>query len=488
MHSIMRSTNALCISSKDRWLLMANTAHMGGINGVLRCLLNGATVYLFSFFQSGLNDLEDYMETHAITVFHAVPSIYRLFIKNLPRQADFPDLRLFLVGGEAMFKNDVELFQRHFKPSCKLVNHLGCTEFSGYAEYIIDHDTVLEEDIVPVGYPAEDTKLSIVDENGKPVENGQVGNIQIQSEFLASGYWRDPELTKARFAIAGKDNQRAYLPGDIGKIRPDGCLVFMGRNDSQVHIRGNRVEIIEIETALLNLPEVEETRVLPFMRAENETALAGYITVSPGQTAETKTIKHCLRTTLPDYMIPDKILLIDKFPLNTNGKVDLKQLPKPDWHEQENPVASVLSEKKKSEQQNRKSTTPVDESEKVKDVYNTIEKRLCRIWEKLLGQASVGTKDHFFEIGGDSLRVIKLFAIIEKEFNLTFPPYTIFQFPSIVKLATLIKEKEKDTALIVLKSIQKANQEPIFWLSCGFDPGQVPLVPLETYWEKRPDK
>lgn len=328
LHSVMRSTNSLQITPEDRWLSLANPAHMGGINGVLRVLLNGATLYLYSLLRNSLPALGDYLNDNAITVFHAVPTMYRLFVKSQAGRAEFPDLRMFLIGGEALFANDVKLFQTYFKFPCKLVNHLGCTEFSGYAEYVIDQTTNLDDGVVPAGFAAEGMAISIVDDYGRPVEPGQVGNIEISSEFLAMGYWQDPELTQSRFGtvLSTSSQKRSYQPGDIGKMRPDGCLIFLGRDDSQVHIRGNRVELIEIEQALRKFPQIEDARVVAFRRSNDELTLKAYVILQFEKFVNVNEIKRYLRQTLPDYMIPNDIVCIDAFPINANGKVDLKKL------------------------------------------------------------------------------------------------------------------------------------------------------------------
>jgi acyl-coenzyme A synthetase/AMP-(fatty) acid ligase len=324
----MRSTNSLQIAPDDRWLLLVNPAHMGGINGVLRALLNGATLYLYSLLRNSLPALRDYLNEHVITVFHAVPTVYRLFVKSQAGRAEFPDLRMFLIGGEALFANDVKMFQTYFKAPCKLVNHLGCTEFSGYAEYVIDHTTTLDGGVVPVGFAAEGMEISIVDDYGRSVEQGQVGNIEICSEFLAMGYWQDPDLTQSRFrtVISNSIQKNIYQPGDIGKMSPDGCLIFLGREDSQVHIRGNRVELIEIEQALRKFPQIADARVVAYRRSNDELALTAYITLQVENNAKVNEIMRYLGRTLPDYMVPNDIVCIDEFPLNANGKIDYKML------------------------------------------------------------------------------------------------------------------------------------------------------------------
>lgn len=332
LHSVMRSTNSLQITPDDRWLLLVNPAHMGGINGILRVLLNGATLYLYSLLRNSLPALRVYLNEQAITVFHAVPTVYRLFVKSQAGRAEFPALRMFLIGGEALFANDVKLFQACFKAPCKLVNHLGCTEFSGYAEYVVDQNTTLDDGVVPVGFAAEGMEISIVDDHGRVVEPGQVGNIEICSEFLAMGYWQDPDLTRSRFrtVISKSTQKRSYQPGDIGKMRPDGCLVFLGRDDSQVHIRGNRVELIEIEQALRKFSQIEDARVVASRRSNDELTLTAYVTLQVERVADGNEIKHYLGQILPDYMIPNDIVYLDEFPLNANGKVDYTMLLKAD--------------------------------------------------------------------------------------------------------------------------------------------------------------
>src|SRR5262249_36929532 len=157
----------------------------------------------------------------------------------------------------ASHRRDIELFRAHFPATCVLHCGFGSTETGVVRHFFIDHQTRLEGDSVPLGYPIADIELALLDEHGAPVAPGEIGEIVIRSQFISRGYWRRPDLNEGLFGVDPHDPRvRSYRTGDLGVLRADGCLEHRGRKDSQIKIRGNRVELAEIETALRGLPGV----------------------------------------------------------------------------------------------------------------------------------------------------------------------------------------------------------------------------------------
>jgi non-ribosomal peptide synthetase component F len=203
----------------------------------------------FKLRAESIGALVDFARRDRATVLHAVPSVFRLFAGSIPPGVRFPDLRLLLIGGEAMFEGDFELFKEHFEPGCVLVNHLGSTEISGYAQDFFTHQSRLPGGVLPVGRPPEGVSVSIVDEDGRAAPPGDAGTIVVESEFLAAGYWNLPALSRERFVPVPGSRARRFITGDRGRLLPDSRLVYLGRSDDQVQVRGNRVEPVEMAPA-----------------------------------------------------------------------------------------------------------------------------------------------------------------------------------------------------------------------------------------------
>ena len=179
-------------------------------------------------------------------------------MSTLPETATFPRLRLIQTGGEPVTRQDVALYNTHCAPDCLFVNGFGLTETGPVCMYVLDQASPLPDHLVPVGYAVEDMEVLLLDDAGKAVAQGEVGEIIVQSDALAAGYWRNPTLTQATF-LSDPDGGgvRRYRTGDLGRLRPDGGLEHLGGKDAQVKIRGNRVNIAEVEQALLNLEYVK---------------------------------------------------------------------------------------------------------------------------------------------------------------------------------------------------------------------------------------
>ena len=211
-------------------------------------LLSGASIHVLDSKAEGLAPLAHWLGQQQITIYHSVPTAFRHFSETLTRDKTFPHLRCIVLGGEPVFGRDVELYKRHFSPDCILINHFGSTEVGAMRAYFLDHQTRLDDQVVPVGYAMPGVEFAVLDDTGEEVGAPRIGELVVKSRYISPGYWRLDELTRAVFlpdsAGAG---QRLYRTGDLGYLRPDGCLVHLGRRDLQVKIRGQRIEVAEIE-------------------------------------------------------------------------------------------------------------------------------------------------------------------------------------------------------------------------------------------------
>jgi acyl-coenzyme A synthetase/AMP-(fatty) acid ligase len=409
LHRMLSSNVRLGLGIGDR---MLNAGSSGGDD--LRVLLNGACALYWNVKEVGLTYLASWMLANEITIYHSIPTVFRHFVATLTGSESFQNLRLISLRGEPVYGNDVALFKRYFPDTCVLVNQLGITETGTFCQYRLDKATPSSGNIVPVGYAVEDKEILLFDEHGKQVGPSQVGEIAVKSKYISLGYWRKPDLTRARFISDSTDpNTRIYHTGDLGRLLPDGCLLHLGRKDFQVKIRGNRIEIAEIEDRLLDLDCVKETVVVAKEGPARDRRLVAYVVPATVAIPTVTQLRCSLVGVLPDYMIPSAFVILDALPLLPNGKVDRQSLPTPDR------VRPVLD---------ASFVTP----------RTPIETQLVTIWADVLDLDQVGIHDNFLELGGNSLLATRVVARVIRVFRVDLPIRVLLESPTVATMAEAI--------------------------------------------------
>ena len=376
LHYTMNYTNSVHYSKEDRisWLNALNSNPAG--SDIYPALLNGAALFPFFVKEEGMERLAAWLHQEEITSYGSVPVIFRLFASTLVGAELFPKLRLIRLGGDRLLRSDVELFKKHFSARCLLRNGLGAAEVLLIRQYFIDKQTEVTTHVLPVGYALEDTEVLILDDNRQPLGCNQVGEIAVKSRYMSPGYWRQPDLTAARFLVMpdGSD-ERIYLTGDLGRMQPDGCLIHLGRKDFQVKIRGKLIAPMEVENALLDLQAIKEAVVVAREDRTGEPRLVAYFVPvqQPGPTVSA--IRQALAEKLAPEMIPSAFVALDTMPLTTNNKIDRLALP-----------ALAL-------------TRPALDTPFVA-ARTPIEKMLSTIWSAVLHLEEISIHDNFLELGG----------------------------------------------------------------------------------------
>lgn len=441
LYFIRNYTNNLQISPADRLTLLSSYSFDAAIMDIFGALLNGATLYPIDIKAEGLNDFAARLRQQEITIYHSTPTVYRYFLATLPApQAELalPKVRLVVLGGEEVVKQDVALYQKYFSPNCTLVNGLGPTESTVTLQYFINKETTDLGNLVPVGYPVEDTEILLLDRAGNNAEI--YGEIAVKSKHIALGYWQKSELTQAAFLPAPQGgNYRIYRTGDLGRLRTDGSLEFLGRRDFQVKIRGFRIELGEVEATLAQHPSVKETVVTASKEISSNKYLIAYVVTHPNLVPTATELRDFLQDRLPSYMVPAAFVILDALPLTPNCKINRRALPVPDLIEQKSSETFVAPR-------------------------NDLELRLTKIWEKVLGVQPVSIRDDFFELGGHSLVAVQLFSQVKKVMGVDIPISTLFKAPTIEKLATTISQAGWLTPWLSLVSIKpEGSQAPFFF-------------------------
>lgn len=436
LHFIRAYTNNLQLSADDRLTLLSSYCFDASIMDIYGALLNGATLYPVDIKEEGFEGLSEWISSEQITIYHSTPTVYRYFVNTQEEANRFSRLRLVVLGGEQVNRADVALYKKCFSDNCLLVNGLGPTEATVSLQYFIDKQMHISGQGVPVGYPVADTEILLLDEAGKPA--GIQGEIAIKCEHVALGYWRNQPATDAAFLASSQlAAGRIYRTGDMGRRLLDGSILFIGRKDSQVKIRGFRVELGEIESALSGHHSLRESVVVLGKNGAEEKRLIAYVVPNAGAHPNETDLREFLREKLPDYMMPAAFVVIDSLPLTASGKLNRRALPEPPSF-------------------NEHTTT------KTSAAQSTTEKLLAKIWSEVLGIKEVGVDDNFFELGGHSLLAVLLFSRIQKYFRKRLPLATLFQAPTVARLAAVI-QNERTPGWSSLVPIQPAGTKPPFF-------------------------
>jgi thioesterase domain-containing protein len=342
-----------------------------------------------------------------------------------------------MLGGDKVFASDIEAYRRVFEPSCVFRNGYGTSEVKLISEYLADHTSHIPENDTPVGFVVQETEVLIMDDNGNEVGPGQEGEIVVRSRFVSPGYWRRPEVTATKFAIYATDiSKRLYSNCDLGRMEEDGCLFHLGRKDFQVKIRGQRVEIEEIENTLLKIAGIQEAAVMLRQVGIGDEQLVAYL-ATEGNAPTNNEIRNSLAEKLPAYMVPGQFVRLTQLPHNSNGKIDRVALPMPDQerpeleNEYEMPAAGL-------------------------------ETTIATIWGQFLGIEQVGAGDDFFELGGHSMLAVQMLTALEKALGRKVPVASLVQGQTVRGMAAWINGEEiADRPRMLIPIQEGGNQLPI---------------------------
>jgi acyl-coenzyme A synthetase/AMP-(fatty) acid ligase len=314
----------------NRVLFLNRLSFSGGQLAFYLTFLAGATLYLYDLQEYGIAWLPDWIQQHQITVWNSVPTVFRAFVDQVSSPQQIASIRLLRLASDTILSQDLDAYRRLFAPTCKLWFCYALTEAKTVTMAFLDFTVAISPIAIPSGQPIAGMAIRIVDEEGRQLGPNQVGEIIVRSRYVSPGYWHDATLTAARFH-PDPDEEGVYLlqTGDLGAIDEHGCLFHKGRKDTQVKIRGHRVELSEIETHLAALAGVQEVAVRAHAVADGELQLAAYLVCSSNPTPSSSQLRQMLAERLPAYMIPSSFTLLAQMPVNRNGKIDRAALPAP---------------------------------------------------------------------------------------------------------------------------------------------------------------
>ncbi|MBD8514253.1 amino acid adenylation domain-containing protein [Photobacterium sp. CAU 1568] len=377
-------------------------------------LLTGATVAIYQGDQRNIHDYHQHLLQQKVTLVKSTPSLAEAAFTSIP----MPECTL-LLGGEALHPSLLNVLIVNFR---QVFNEYGPTEATVAATIT----TISDKEAVTIGQAFPNVRLYCLNEELEPAPIGVPGELYIGGAGVARGYLNRPALTAQRFIdnpfVSLSDIQkgytRLYRTGDFVRWTDTGHLDFIGRNDEQVKVRGFRVELGEIESALRSLPAINQATVV-VRDTGKSSQLVAYVVVNSGEEASEAYLLGLLTSILPGHMLPSAIIRLEHMPLTANGKIDKRALPASDAEFSENFIA------------------PTQHLEQV----------LCHIWQEVLGVEKVGVHDNFFRIGGESILCIQLVARLRRE-GFQLQVKDVFESPTVAGLAALLNQDAEEAEIL----------------------------------------
>ena len=351
------------------------------------------------------------IERTGATHLQCTPSMASVLVSDPVTKAALSRLECLMVGGEAFPVSLAAELQSAIRG--RVLNMYGPTETTIWSS---THLLSGSGDSIPIGKPIANTAIYALDENRNPVPSGSVGELFIGGAGVVRGYLNRAELTHERFLpdpFSGEPGGRMYRTGDLGRHQPDGTIEFLGRIDNQVKIRGHRIEMGEIETAITAYPGIREAVVVARPDDSGGERLVAYFVPAAGHTPALSALREHLAAELPSFMLPASFVVMDALPQTPNAKVDRKALPSPTQ------------------------TVPIVMNDVVA-AQGPTEERIAGIWSEVLGAAAIDRRTTFFELGGNSLLLVKVHRRLVDELTLPVALTDLFRFPTVESLSAFL--------------------------------------------------
>lgn len=434
---LVRETDYIPFSRDLTFLLLSSISFDASTLELWGPLLNGGKCVILPAALPTLSALEEMIKKQKVNVLWLTAALFNTIIDEAPQILG--DVDYLLTGGEALSLVHVRKAIAAL-PKTRLINGYGPTENTTFT-CCYPIPSSLPEDLssVPIGRPISGTYVRILDDKYKPVAKGEVGELFIGGEGLALGYLNRDELTSKAF-IKGifpeHDGEILYKSGDLVRMLPDGTIEFIGRSDNQLKIRGFRIEPGEIERRLVEHPVVKTAAIIPRKDVAAHTALVAFVTINGHGKLSKSNLKTFLKESLPSYMIPDFIEVLEKMPINHNGKVDRK----------------VLGEKPLTVQKRKK-----------KYCLTAKQSLVARLWRELLPAVDLAADENLLNHGVDSLTIMRFLSRLDEHgFTLQFSKF--YENPTVQGIEESMMPcptKDKLISSLYLNKAKKSTSIPL---------------------------
>jgi amino acid adenylation domain-containing protein len=447
LQRVSQSINAAHIDSNDRFLTLTSLCTIVGVRDLITSLLSGASFYLLDTQNAGAREIHQVIRARRISILFAFPALLRSVVAGSQSGAgDF--LRLVRVGGDTTLWSDVATLRAWMSPNTSIQLVYAATEAPMMQWFVSE---VMSEGVerVPIGYPLPGNALAVVDEHGEPTPEGAVGELLVRSPYVALGTWSQGRCQSAGDQTgAGDGSVRVFRTGDLVRRRPDGLYDRIGRKDRQVKIRGARVELDGVETAIRRHPSVRDVGVI--VRTDGAGGLLRLVAYVRPDAAASDQFLHelglLMRRDVPAHMRPWRYYLASVIPRLPNSKLDTRGLLAMD-------LANSSAEADARPDDSCTSWMGAD----------AIEITVARVWRDTLGLRLTCAEDDFFDLGGDSLRAITMTFELEKALRRDLPTNLVSQAPTFAAFCARLRENAPVSycPLVVLKPGQGT---PLFFI------------------------
>lgn len=424
LHGITNHVDNLRIRPEDRTSLLTSFSFDMAVSDLYSAVLTGAGVVPVDLHRYGFAELADVLRSRRATIYHSTPTVFR-YLMDAIGTVGLPSLRVVVLGGEEVNRTDLRRARAGTSGDCLFVNGYGATEASFAVQNHIPPgvEPAGGGESLPIGTPLPGYDIRLITGTG----GDDVGEIVIESDYLSNGYVDDPAATAERFDAAGT----SYRTGDLARRLPDGQLVYLGRADRQVKVRGNRVELGEVESHLASLPAVRRAVVVPRLSQHKEIGLVAYVQPATGCTLSPGALRSQLVERVPPFCVPQRFVIVAELPLTTTGKVDAKAVadgafdPGPD-------SLPRLDGSLDGSQEYEKTAPPAGELEQV----------VARVWCDVLERTSIGRQVNFFDAGGTSLTLALLQQRLTLRSGVGVSLLELLEHPTVAGMARLLEPAE----------------------------------------------
>ncbi|HEV2562578.1 MAG TPA: non-ribosomal peptide synthetase [Rhizomicrobium sp.] len=414
LRRVEQYVNAAHINEQDRFLPLSSACTIAGLRERFSALLTGATLHLVDVQRAGVREILRRLRDDAITMIYGVPALLRSLMQL--GEGSGLALRVVRVGGDAVLTSDVERLREWLPQDCLIELGYSSTE-APIMQWFVPRDFVSDGAKIPIGYPLAGNSLAIVDEDGSPAREGEIGELVIRSPYVALGRWLDGRCVMDGISPDAREPAcRVQHTGDLVRLRSDGLLELIGRKDRQLKIRGNRIEPGEIEAALRRRADVLDAAILP--RQTGETLVLIAYVVARTQTCEEGALRQFLRETLPPPLQPHRIHIVKEIPRLPSAKLDIEELRILDRQMQDEYVQ----------------LSGANDSASIGATQTAV----LAIWQRLLHQPQIDCDADFFDLGGDSLLALELMFEIEEALGVELPVTMIYEYPTVASLSDAI--------------------------------------------------
>jgi amino acid adenylation domain-containing protein len=419
VNSILDTNRTFGVTSEDRALAVTALHHDMSAFDIFGMLAAGGAVVIPSHASSRAPDhWIERIGREQVTIWNSVPAFMEILLQYAAaHRISLPGcLRLAFLGGDWIPVTTPARIRAHFG-DVNVVSVGGPTETTLWNIWYPVRTVDPEWRSIPYGHPIANTRYYVMDDADRECPAGVAGELCCAGVGLMKGYWRDEERTRVKFSVHPVTGEPLYHTGDRGRLGDGGEIEFLGRMDTQVKIHGQRIELGEIESVLTRHPHVVQAAVI-VVETRDQKRLAAYVKTDD-DACSPQALHAYLKNWLPHHMIPSAFVRLADWPLTSNGKIDRKALPPPvDW--------SIEAEGQPAEQ------------------GATLEAAIAAVWRKVLDTDSISPVDNFFDIGGDSLRLIAVHTELERKLNRKLPVTDLFEFPSIRSLAKHLEVRNEE--------------------------------------------